>query len=132
MRLTLLHSRLGLRNSATRLPFRYGAACLTQCPQATLEAVIQVAGHTQAGYSGDCLPPGWFDKSVDKDYRQQVTELLEAIATAQQVFEDVFSPPASLFDGWREAAAGAATGQAAKPAGTTGQLWLEPAGTSDD
>ena len=101
MQLTLLQSRLGLRSSTTRLPFRYGKACLTQCPQATLEAVIQVDGHRQAGYSGDCLPPGWFDKSAAKDYRQQIQEMLEAIALAQQTFGEVFTQPSSLFAGWR-------------------------------
>ena len=59
----LRQTRLGLLNSATRLPFRYGIACLTRCPQAILEATIEVGGRLQTGYSGDGLPPSWFDKT---------------------------------------------------------------------
>ena len=40
MRISLKETRLGLRNSTTRIPFRYGAACLTKCPQAVLKVVI--------------------------------------------------------------------------------------------
>ena len=44
MRLALKETRLGLRNSTTRIPFRYGSACLTRCPQAVLRAEIEVGG----------------------------------------------------------------------------------------
>ena len=76
MKFSLKHSRLGLRNSTTRLPFRYGNTCLTRCPQAVLEVTIEADGKLQRGCSGDCLPPGWFDKSPNKSYRQQIEEML--------------------------------------------------------
>ena len=70
MQLSLKETRVGLLNSTTRIPFRYGKACLTRCPQAIVRVLIEADGKRQAGYSGDCLPPSWFDKSPDKDYAQ--------------------------------------------------------------
>ena len=54
--ITYGRSRLALRNSAVRIPFRYGSACLTRCPQAMLEVILKVDGKEQVGYSADCLP----------------------------------------------------------------------------
>jgi L-alanine-DL-glutamate epimerase-like enolase superfamily enzyme len=103
MKFSLQRSRLGLRNSTTRLPFRYGNTCLTRCPQAVLEVAIEAGGQTQQGYSGDCLPPGWFDKSPGKAYRQQIEEMLAAISLAEQAFAAAASRPETLFDAWWDA-----------------------------
>jgi hypothetical protein len=100
MQLQLIDTRLGLRKSTTRLPFRYGQACLTWCPQAVLQARIFGNGVEQVGFSGDCLPPGWFDKSPHKDYRQQIDEMLAAIALACEEFRERFARPRSFFPGW--------------------------------
>lgn len=82
-----------------RIPFRYGNTCLTRCPQAILQAVIETEQGTVAGYSGDCLPSGWFDKKTP-DYRQQIDDMLEVIALAQQVASEVFATRQDLFSGW--------------------------------
>lgn len=103
LKLRLLESRLGLRNSTARIPFRYGGACLTRCPQAVMEVCIEHSGGQQRGYSGDCLPPGWFDKSPQKSFRRQVEEMLSAIELAQQAFQRSFRKPETLFAGWRQA-----------------------------
>jgi hypothetical protein len=100
MRFILLHSRLGLRNSTTRIPFRYGNTCLTRCPQAVLEATIEVDGRRQAGYSGDCLPPGWFDKTPGRSFRQQIEDMLAAVALAERVFREEAARPCTLFECW--------------------------------
>ena len=101
MRLTLKASRLGLRNSTTRIPFRYGNAVLTRCPQATLRATIESEGRFQHGYSGDCLPPSWFDKSPEKDFATQIDEMIRVIAVSQEIYADAFSTETDFFDGWR-------------------------------
>jgi hypothetical protein len=93
-------SRLGLRNSAVRIPFRYGSACLTRCPQAMLELIVEVDGKQQAGYAADCLPPSWFDKSPDKSYSRQIEEMIGAIELAQRCFEDEMPSASSCFDAW--------------------------------
>ena len=99
MRIALKQTRLGLRNSFTRLPFRYGKACMTSCPQAILQVTIEADGKQQKGYSGDCLPPGWFDKSPNKNYQQQIEEMLAITALAEKVFLDELGQPTYFFPG---------------------------------
>lgn len=105
MQLTLKETRLGLRNSTTRIPFRYGNACLTRCPQATFAASIETGGRVQTGYSGDCLPPGWFDKTPDKPYAQQIDQMLAIITEAASVFGEEFRTPVPFFPAWQAAEA---------------------------
>ncbi len=100
MKFTLKQTRLGLRNSTTRIPFFYGNTCLTRCPQAVLEAVVECNGRVQSGYSGDCLPPGWFDKNPQLGFRQQIDDMLTAAALAQGVFAEEASHETNLFDAW--------------------------------
>ena len=100
MRVAIKQARRGLRNSVTRLPFRYGGACLERCPQAVVEVVIETAGHIQTGYGGDCLPPAWFDKSPDRDYAQQITDMLAPSEEARRSFLHAFTSPQSFMDGW--------------------------------
>lgn len=103
MRVALKETRLGLRNSTTRLPFRYGAACLTRCPQAVLRATVDVAGKVVSGYAGDCLPPSWFDKSPGKDFETQVHEMLAVVALAEKTFAEEFATPTAFFPAWHTA-----------------------------
>lgn len=105
MRISLRETRLGLRNSTVRIPFRYGTACLSSCPQAVLEASIDVHGQSHRGYSGDCLPPSWFDKSPHKNFAEQIADMLAIIRCAESVFLDVLKSPSQLFPAWREATA---------------------------
>jgi hypothetical protein len=101
MRFTLKSSRLALRNSTTRIPFRYGTACMTACPQAVLEAVIETqGGRIQSGFSGDCLPPGWFDKTPNVSYQQQIADMLAVAGLAQELFAAEAAKPTTLFDAW--------------------------------
>ncbi len=100
MKFSLKQTQLGLRNSVTRIPFRYGKACLTACPQAVLGATIDVGGRTVQGFSGDCLPPGWFDKTPSKDFAAQIDDMLAVIALAEKVFREEAASPVELFPAW--------------------------------
>ena len=100
MRVALKEAHLGLRNSTTRIPFRYGTAVLTRCPQALLRVVIECDGKVRAGFSGDCLPPSWFDKSPDKDFAQQIADMLRVIDLARDLFLDAFVADTSFFPAW--------------------------------
>ena len=116
MHIALKETQLGLRNSTTRLPFRYGKACLTRCPQAVFRAVIEVDGHAQAGFSGDCLPPSWFDKMPGKTFDQQIKDMLWVIAAADASYRVELAQPSPFFPAWRAAweqvhAASAARGE---------------------
>jgi L-alanine-DL-glutamate epimerase-like enolase superfamily enzyme len=103
MKIALRETRLGLRNSTTRIPFRYGNACLTRCPQATLGATIESEGKLQTGYSGDCLPPGWFDKTPGRPFSQQIKDMLAVIAASEAIFREEFARPVAFFPAWRVA-----------------------------
>ncbi|MDA1053892.1 MAG: mandelate racemase [Planctomycetota bacterium] len=105
MHIALKETRLGLRNSTTRLPFRYGKACLTRCPQAVFRAVIEVDGQAQAGYSGDCLPPSWFDKAPGKAFDHQIEDMLWVIAEADASYRTELALPGSFFAAWQTALA---------------------------
>jgi len=100
MQLALKESQLGLRNSTTRIPFRYGVAALTRCPQAILRVVIECGDQVCQGFSGDCLPPSWFDKSPDKGFARQVDDMLRVIGLAQKVFSDAFTTETAFFPAW--------------------------------
>jgi L-alanine-DL-glutamate epimerase-like enolase superfamily enzyme len=103
MQIQLVDARLALRNSTTRLPFRYGSATLTWCPQAIVQVHVVIDGAMQAGFSGDCLPPGWFDKSPDKTYEQQIDDMMSAIGLAAKLFGERFQRTAPFFAGWYDA-----------------------------
>ncbi len=100
MKISLKATRLGLRNSTTRIPFRYGKACLTSCPQAVLQATVETSGKTSHGYSADCLPPSWFDKTAGKTYARQIEEMLDAIAVAEEIVGEELAAPGDLFPAW--------------------------------
>ena len=103
MKIALKETQFALRNSTTRIPFRYGAVSMTHCPQAILRVDIEVDGKAQVGYSGDCLPPGWFDKSPEKTYRQQVAEMLDVTGRSRAIFVEQLSQPSVFFPVWQSA-----------------------------
>lgn len=103
MRYSLKESRLVLRNSTTRIPFRYGAATLRRCPQSILEVAIEAEGRIHRGWSGDCLPPGWFDKTPDRSYRDQIADMIASIRLARSAFADRARLPVSFFESWIDA-----------------------------
>lgn len=100
MHIALKESTVGLRNSTTRIPFRYGTAVLTRCPQAVLRVLIECEGALHAGFSGDCLPPSWFDKSPGKDFARQLEDMLRVMSLAQGVFADAFRARTPFFPAW--------------------------------
>jgi hypothetical protein len=103
MRYALKDTRLGLRNSTTRIPFRYGSSTLSRCPQAVLEVTIEADGRLRRGWSGDCLPPGWFDKSPGRSYRDQVADMVGSIRIARSAFADRARRPTGFFRSWIDA-----------------------------
>jgi hypothetical protein len=52
------------RGVVLRLPFRFGVATLTACPQAFARARIAIDGREVAGASAELLAPKWFDKNL--------------------------------------------------------------------
>ena len=88
-RFQILSSGLWVKNSVVRIPFRYGSACLTRCPQAILRIDMQVDNATVSGFSGACLPPSWFAKTPEKSYQTQIGDMISVIDTACGLSEEI-------------------------------------------
>ena len=88
----------------TRMPFRYGNACLTVSPVLLMRVTIEsTEGTRSSGLASDCLPPRWFDKDPSKPYRQNVQDQLEAFGTARDVYLSVGEEARSAMGHWEAA-----------------------------
>ncbi len=103
VRCAVRETQLRLRNSRTRIPFRYGATCLTRYPQALLEVVVEVEGRPARGFAGDCLPPGWFDKTPGLSFERQIADMLQAIAIGNLAFQEASRGGVPVFSAWWDA-----------------------------
>lgn len=90
----------------TRMPFRYGIACLTSAPSLHVRLTIEDEGGRIAhGIAADGLPPRWFDKNPERTFRQNVEDQISAMQTARDVF----------LEGGKDARSAAAHWEAAFP-----------------
>lgn len=93
-----------MRNQTMRLPFRYGRACLTASPILHVRLEARGAdGQHAIGTSADILPPKWFDKSPEKDYRRNIEDLLRAAQLGAHWFRQCSGELRPVFELWREA-----------------------------
>jgi len=104
IKLHILEISFFMRNVRTRLPFRYGRATLVSVPILHARMVVRAeTGETGIGLSADILPPKWFDKSPDKDYHQNVADLISAARVGAKHYLEIGSRGHSPFDLWRSA-----------------------------
>ena len=102
--ISLKETRFYMRNVRTRMPFKYGAATLVSVPILHVEVIAELGDSTPArGWSADILPPKWFDKDPEKDYRDNVDDLIEMARAAARVYQETSARPRSLFGVWRDA-----------------------------
>ena len=66
-----------------RLPFRFGAATVTRCPQAFVRVELDIGGRSFEGGSAELMVPKWFDKSPELTHEQNFEQLREALRTAR-------------------------------------------------
>lgn len=66
-----------------RLPFRFGAATVTRCPQAFVRVHSEVAGRPAQGATAELMVPKWFDKSPQLTHEQNFEQLREALRLAR-------------------------------------------------
>jgi hypothetical protein len=93
-----------MRNVRVRIPFRYGNACLLGSPLLHVRLRARDAkGNVAEGVSADALPPKWFDKAPEKDYRQNIADLLVAVRHATEMYRCAASSPRSVFEIWQDA-----------------------------
>jgi hypothetical protein len=69
-----------------RLPFRFGAATVTRCPQAFVRVGADVAGRRVAGATAELMVPKWFDKSPALTNEQNFAQLREALILAREAY----------------------------------------------
>ena len=88
----------------TRIPFRYGTACLTASPTLLVRVSVELSdGTTGTGVASDCLPPAWFDKNTKKTYRDNVTDQLKAFHQAREIYLLLGGKQRTAFELWQEA-----------------------------
>jgi hypothetical protein len=72
--------------SRLRLPFRFGAATVTRCPQAFVRVGLDVGGRRFEGASAELMVPKWFDKSPELTHEQNFEQLREALRGAREAY----------------------------------------------
>src|SRR5690242_15260329 len=70
-----------------RLPFRFGAAIVTEGAQAFVRARIRTAdGHIAHGASAELMVPKWFDKDPALSNDDTIDELRASLAIARDAY----------------------------------------------
>ncbi len=70
-----------------RMPFRFGAATLTECPQAFVRARIELAdGRGAHGAAAELMIPKWFDKSPNKSNDDNIADLRTSLRNAAAAY----------------------------------------------
>jgi hypothetical protein len=85
------------RHVTLRLPFRFGAATVTQCPQAFVRVLAEVDGRRVEGASAELMVPKWFDKSPALTHEQNFEQLRESLRNGREAVlstRDALSPHA--------------------------------------
>ena len=71
-----------------RLPFRFGAATVTRCPQAFVRIVAEVGGRRVVGATAELMVPKWFDKSPALTHEQNFEQLRQSLRIAAAAYAD--------------------------------------------
>ncbi len=90
---TIREVELFERPVVLRIPFRFGNATLTQCPEAFVRARIELADGTSAwGAAAEMLAPKWFDKNPALGNEQNFEQLRDVLATTRDAYLADASP----------------------------------------
>lgn len=99
-RLRLVDATLHRTDTKTRMPFRFGIAVMTEASHVFLHGSFEIGGKTVTGIAAEGLLPKWFEKSPDKDPKQEMAELLLVIRQAVAFAREI--PASSAFEFWRQ------------------------------
>jgi len=69
-----------------RLPFRFGAATVTACPQAFAKVTLQIEGVDWHGASAELMVPKWFDKSPQRTQDDNFDQLRLCVLKARDAY----------------------------------------------
>lgn len=79
--------RFAERDVALRLPFRFGAATVTACPQVYVHARIRFSdGRTAEGCAAEMMVPKWFDKNPALSHTDNFDQLRAALGNARAAY----------------------------------------------
>lgn len=92
VRLRIREVLLFERPVTLRMPFRFGAATLTHCPQAFVRVEAEVNGHRFTGATAELMAPKWFDKAPELTHEQNFEQLREALRIAREAYLAHTSP----------------------------------------
>jgi len=94
-------SRVAIRNTFTRMPFRFGVVTMTASPTCLLEVTVETDdGQIGKGYASDFLAYKWFDKRPEKTPADNVDDLLNALRHARAIYAQ--APADTPFALWRD------------------------------
>lgn len=86
------------RDVVLRLPFRFGAATVTSCPQVFVRARIRLPdGSTSEGCAAEMMIPKWFDKNPALTNEHNFEQLRRALQLARSAYTSSNKP----LTGWR-------------------------------
>jgi L-alanine-DL-glutamate epimerase-like enolase superfamily enzyme len=81
----ILDVQLYERGVVLRLPFRFGVATLTACPQAFVRVLIRMEnGHEEEGAAAELLAPKWFDKDLALSNNDNFNQLRSSLRLARE------------------------------------------------
>lgn len=83
----------------TRMPFRYGIACVTRLPHLFLRLPVLIDGQEYTGIAADHLAPKWFTKNPETSFEADTEEMLRVIRQAVVFAEG--GEGESVFEVWR-------------------------------
>jgi len=86
MQLRVVSVDLFERHVTLRLPFRFGVATVTQCPQAFVQVQIEAGSKRFKGATAELMVPKWFDKSPGLTHEQNFEQLRQALRNAAQSY----------------------------------------------
>jgi hypothetical protein len=109
-RVRLRDVQLFERPVTLRLPFRFGAATVTHCPQAFVRVEAEVDGRPAVGATAELMVPKWFDKSPQLTQAQNFDQLRQSLRLAREAYLDAGA--AASAHALHRAAAGASVAQA--------------------
>ncbi|SEA49183.1 enolase C-terminal domain-like protein [Variovorax sp. YR216] len=86
-RLRVLAIDFGVRAMSLRLPFKFGAATLTRCPQVFVRATVDCGtSGTTEGWAAELMVPRWFDKRTDRSPADNVRDLQHALESTSSAY----------------------------------------------
>jgi hypothetical protein len=106
------------RDVTLRMPFRFGAATLTSCPQAFVRVRIEfAAGRAAHGAAAELMVPKWFDKSPRRSNADNIDDLRDALRRAAAAYAADATPRTAFghFAAYYQALMSAAAAQGGNP-----------------